>query len=76
MVTHHHYAQMKEFHNGRWLFVLPSHFGPSLVKQNKAILQANQKWLFFMLIIHVYTHSTHTSLRPQLMKISEANQKK
>jgi hypothetical protein len=67
---------MKKFHNGLWLFVLPSHLGPSLAKQNKAILQVNQNWLVFMFIVRVYIHSSHTSLKPQLMKISEVNKKK
>jgi hypothetical protein len=47
-----------------------------LAKQIKTILQVNQKWLFFMFIVHVYTCSTHTSLKPQLMKILKTNQKK
>ncbi len=76
MVTRHHYVQMKKFHYGPWLFVLPSHLDPSLAKQIKTILQVNQKWLFFMFIVHVYTCSTHTSLKPQLMKILKTNQKK
>jgi hypothetical protein len=50
---------MKKFHNGPWLFVLPSHLGPSLPRQNKAIFQINQKWLVFMLTIHVYPTSLH-----------------
>jgi hypothetical protein len=60
LVACHHCVQTKKFHNGPWLFVLPSHLGHSLRRQNKAILQINQKWPVFMLTIHVYP----TSLRP------------
>jgi hypothetical protein len=66
MVACHHCAQMKKFHNGPWLFVLLNHLGPSLVKKNIAIFQVNQKWLFIMFIVHVYT----TSLHPYLSQTS------